>query len=198
LIASLSTASAEEKKEIMARSRKLSEMIKLLPTAAPSSNSNASNVAAAKKPADRMSNIKRERLDKELELHGAEKQQAESIEDLKAKLERLKVEAMGLGLDSASASTPLKASTTPSGSATLSPLAKQQFLEKAIAEHKTLIASHPTASAEEKKEIMERSRKLSEEMTELTSSTPSAGAGAVSSSSSNAPIGTVAKRRIRP
>ena len=108
LMASLDTASAEEKKNIMARLRKLGEeMTKLAPstpTVAASSSSSTANAVAAKKPADKLTEHEkkeRERLDKELEMHGGQEQPAESTEDLKAKLERLKAEAMSLGLDSA-------------------------------------------------------------------------------------------------
>jgi RNA-binding protein 26 len=108
LMASLGTASAEEKKNIMARLRKLGEeMTKLAPStpaAAASSSSSTSNIAATKKPADKLTEHEkkeRERLDKELEMHGGQEQPEESTEDLKAKLERLKAEAMSLGLDSA-------------------------------------------------------------------------------------------------
>ena len=109
LMASLNTASAEEKKNIMARLRKLGEeMTKLAPStpaaAATSSSSSTSNIVAAKKPADKLTEHEkkeRERLDKELEMHGGQEQPVESTEDLKAKLERLKAEAMSLGLDSA-------------------------------------------------------------------------------------------------
>jgi len=109
LMASLDTASAEEKKNIMARLRKLGEeMTKLAPStpaaAASSSGSSTSNLLAVKKPTDKLTvheKKERERLDKELEMHGGQEQPVESTEDLKAKLERLKAEAMSLGLDSA-------------------------------------------------------------------------------------------------
>ena len=70
-------------------------------------------------------------------------------------------------------STPQKAAAPPS---TLSALAaKQHRLQETINEQKTLMASLETASADQKKDIMARLRKLGEEMTSLTaaaSSTP--------------------------
>ncbi|KAJ7655070.1 hypothetical protein DFH06DRAFT_489633 [Mycena polygramma] len=87
LMASLSTASPEEKKEIMARLRKLGEeMAPVAPVA----------VTVKEDPEKK----ERERLDKELELHSAtvKVEEEESTDDLKAKLERLKAEAASLGL----------------------------------------------------------------------------------------------------
>ncbi|KAF7306700.1 hypothetical protein MIND_00461700 [Mycena indigotica] len=82
LMASLATASADEKKDIMAKLRKLGEEM----TSAPKADDPASK--------------ERERLDKELELHSAvgKVESEETTEDLKAKLERLKEEAASLGL----------------------------------------------------------------------------------------------------
>ncbi|KAJ7293330.1 hypothetical protein C8J57DRAFT_1268752 [Mycena rebaudengoi] len=94
LMASLSTASAEEKKEIMARLRKLGEEMTVAPAAA----------APAVKTDDHEKK-ERERLDKELDLHSAtvKVDEEESTEDLKAKLERLKAEAASLGLSDSGA-----------------------------------------------------------------------------------------------
>ncbi|KAJ6519575.1 hypothetical protein C8R45DRAFT_26850 [Mycena sanguinolenta] len=86
LMSQLSTASPEEKKEIMGRLRKLGEEM----TAAPAT-------PVVKEDPEKK---ERERLDKELELHSATAKvdDEESTEDLKAKLERLKAEAASLGL----------------------------------------------------------------------------------------------------
>ncbi|KAJ7783515.1 hypothetical protein DFH07DRAFT_189523 [Mycena maculata] len=98
LMASLSTASAEEKKEIMGRLRKLGKEM----TAAPAP---ATPVAVKAEDPEKK---ERERLDKELELHSAAvkvEDEEESTEDLKAKLERLKAEAASLGLSDSPAET---------------------------------------------------------------------------------------------
>ncbi|KAJ7042497.1 hypothetical protein C8F04DRAFT_1207989 [Mycena alexandri] len=97
LMASLSTASPEEKKEIMSRLRKLGEEM----TAAPTPPTPA--VGKAEDPEKK----ERERLDKELELHSValKVDEEESTEDLKAKLERLKAEAASLGLSETGAET---------------------------------------------------------------------------------------------
>jgi RNA-binding protein 26 len=74
---------------------------------------------------------------------------------------------------STSTSTPWKASSAPPP--TLSALAaKQQRLQETIDEQKTLMASLETASADKKKDIMTKLRKLGEEMKSLTAtaSTP--------------------------
>ena len=75
---------------------------------------------------------------------------------------------------STSTSTPWKASSAPPP--TLSALAaKQHRLQETIHEQKTLMASLETASADQKKDIMAKLRKLGEEMESLTaaaSSTP--------------------------
>ncbi|KAJ7462627.1 hypothetical protein B0H11DRAFT_2053631 [Mycena galericulata] len=87
LMASLSTASSEEKKEIMSRLRKLGEEMTAAPTATPATPAVVKSEDAEKK--------ERERLDKELELHNTAvkvEDEEESTEDLKAKLERLKAE----------------------------------------------------------------------------------------------------------
>lgn len=98
LMASLGTASASEKKEIMARLRKLGEEMKPLsptPTAA-SASPIPSAAKTLAKPGDREEK-ERERLDKELEIHNASVtvDEEDSAEDLKAKLERLKAEVRG-------------------------------------------------------------------------------------------------------
>ncbi|KAF9451768.1 hypothetical protein P691DRAFT_662379 [Macrolepiota fuliginosa MF-IS2] len=101
LMASLGTATPEEKKNIMTRLRKLGEEMKASSTP-PVPSSQKSTPAP-----DDHEKKERERLDKELELHSAhvpstptpalaEKQ--ETTEDLKAKLEKLKAEAASLGL----------------------------------------------------------------------------------------------------
>ncbi|KAJ6604401.1 hypothetical protein DFH09DRAFT_1122561 [Mycena vulgaris] len=104
LMASLSTASPEEKKEIMGRLRKLGEEMTAAPAPAPAT-------PAVVKPED-LEKRELERLDKELELHSATVKvgDEESTEDLKAKLERLKAEAASLGLSDAGAETPWNAS----------------------------------------------------------------------------------------
>ncbi|KAF8971585.1 hypothetical protein BDZ97DRAFT_1253118 [Flammula alnicola] len=105
LMASLDTASPEEKKEIMGRLRKLGEEMSKLTASTPmtASSNTSTTKAAGKKPADGLTEHERkerERLDKELEMHNGPD---ESTEDLKAKLERLK--AASLGLDSPLPST---------------------------------------------------------------------------------------------
>jgi RNA-binding protein 26 len=88
LMASLSTASPEEKKEIMGRLRKLGEEMTAAPAPTPTT-------PVVDKDED-MEKKERERLDKELELHSATAKvdDEESTEDLKAKLERLKAEVL--------------------------------------------------------------------------------------------------------
>ncbi|KAJ7630692.1 hypothetical protein FB45DRAFT_543378 [Roridomyces roridus] len=94
LMESLSTASPPEKKEIMARLRKLTEEMSATPL--------TPTVAKTQDPEKK----ERERLDKELELHSVTVQvEEETTEDLKAKLERLKAEAASLGLSDSSAET---------------------------------------------------------------------------------------------
>ncbi|KAH9487162.1 RNA-binding protein 27 [Psilocybe cubensis] len=116
LIASYSTAPADEKKGIMARLRKIDEEMKALkesissslpPAASTSASSSSTAAASAKKSvnttADR-ERLERERLDKELDMPngtGTSEGGGETTEDLKAKLEKLKAEAASLGLDSA-------------------------------------------------------------------------------------------------
>ncbi|KAI0670098.1 hypothetical protein C8Q78DRAFT_167784 [Trametes maxima] len=109
LMALLTSASPQEKKDIMARLRKLNEEMK--PSAAPSTTSQspppaASSPAPSKRAgstprADDQERMERERLDKELELHHATtggEGEEESTEELKAKLEKLKAEAASLGI----------------------------------------------------------------------------------------------------
>ncbi|PCH33451.1 hypothetical protein WOLCODRAFT_135145 [Wolfiporia cocos MD-104 SS10] len=108
LMAQLVTASPQEKKDIMARLRKLGEEMK------PSSSAVQSPPPPAPAPApiqrtrsltprsDDKERLERERLDKELELHhatsAAEGEPEESTEELKATLARLKAEAASLGI----------------------------------------------------------------------------------------------------
>ncbi|TFK87937.1 hypothetical protein K466DRAFT_547919 [Polyporus arcularius HHB13444] len=109
LMGKLSTATPEEKKEIMARLRKLGEEMKP-PAAAMSSQSpppaaSTSATAPLKRsvsgPArsEEQERAERERLDKELEMLG---ESDESTEALQAKLEKLKAEAASLGIPVAS------------------------------------------------------------------------------------------------
>ncbi|PFH50736.1 hypothetical protein AMATHDRAFT_75424 [Amanita thiersii Skay4041] len=119
LMASLDTASPEEKKSIMARLRKLGEeMTKPSaepPTttahatgsavAAPSPTSSTPASGAVKRststPVDDRERIMREKLDKELEMHHASittEGGGETTEELKAKLEKLRAEAASLGI----------------------------------------------------------------------------------------------------
>lgn len=99
LMASLETASADQKKDIMAKLRKLGEEMKSL-TAAASSTSETTIGAGGLLPTpgkksgfDKMTEHERrerERLDKELDMN--QQQHENKTEDLKAKLERLKAE----------------------------------------------------------------------------------------------------------
>ncbi|XP_006454808.1 hypothetical protein AGABI2DRAFT_198413 [Agaricus bisporus var. bisporus H97] len=98
LMASLETATPEEKKDIMTRLRKLGEEMKTS-----ISTPTTPQIAA---PLNDQQQKERDKLDKELELHStstpestpAEKPKQESTEELKAKLEKLKAEAASLGL----------------------------------------------------------------------------------------------------
>ncbi|KAH7913003.1 hypothetical protein BJ138DRAFT_1082464 [Hygrophoropsis aurantiaca] len=111
LMASLESASPEEKKHIMARLRKLGEEMKPSSTSAASSvpetrslsNPTNHNRASSAPQADGHQLKERERLDKELEMHAATtvNTSGESTEDLKAKLAKLKEEAASLGLSEA-------------------------------------------------------------------------------------------------
>jgi RNA-binding protein 26 len=91
-MASLATASPEEKKTIMVRLRKLGEEMNPTIMSSPATTnkklgpSSSQNVDHERK--------ERERLDKELEMHNATAAVVgeESTEDLKAKLEKLKAE----------------------------------------------------------------------------------------------------------
>ncbi|THU91621.1 hypothetical protein K435DRAFT_966722 [Dendrothele bispora CBS 962.96] len=95
LMASLGTASPEEKKSIMARIRKLDEEMKA-----------SSTTSSAVSSGPDREQQERERLDKELDLHGTtgstadgqDGEKAETTEELKAKLEKLKAEAASLGI----------------------------------------------------------------------------------------------------
>jgi RNA-binding protein 26 len=96
LMDSLSTATAEEKKTIMARLRKLGEEMKPAPVDAIPSSSTGVSSSKPTNPVTRADDHERkekERLDKELEMHNATGAvDGEDAEDLKAKLERLKAE----------------------------------------------------------------------------------------------------------
>lgn len=92
LMASLETVSADEKKHIMTRLRKLGEEMK--PTSSPTSSPLIA-LGNKNRGTEDHERKERERLDKELELHhatAAVEGEEESTEDLKAKLERLKAE----------------------------------------------------------------------------------------------------------
>ncbi|KAF9243788.1 hypothetical protein BU15DRAFT_42746 [Melanogaster broomeanus] len=103
LMASLATTSGEEKKNIMARLRKLGEEMKPSPTPTPTpahvplpSPSTAQRPASSESQLNEHERQKRERLDKELELHATTG--GESTEELQAKLAKLKEEAASLGI----------------------------------------------------------------------------------------------------
>ncbi|KAF8624810.1 hypothetical protein AX15_005697 [Amanita polypyramis BW_CC] len=125
LMARLDTASPEEKKEIMMRLRKLGEEMKKptenmtsttsttttgartrgatpTPSTSPSTPAASSAKRSVSTPAEDRERIMRERLDRELEMHNAviaaEGESGESMEQLKAKLEKLKAEAASLGI----------------------------------------------------------------------------------------------------
>ncbi|KAI0824150.1 hypothetical protein BC628DRAFT_1323183 [Trametes gibbosa] len=113
LMGLLSTASPQEKKDIMARLRKLNEEMK--PSAVPSTSSHspppplpsptpATRAVSTPRTGDH-ERLERERLDKELELHHvtpAGEGEEETTEELKAKLEKLKAEAASLGISETS------------------------------------------------------------------------------------------------
>ncbi|KIJ68757.1 hypothetical protein HYDPIDRAFT_107002 [Hydnomerulius pinastri MD-312] len=105
LMASLATASGEEKKVIMARLRKLGEEMKPSPSPAPTpapAPAQSPPPSATQRPAPQLDEHEkklRERLDKELELHAATG--GESTEDLQTKLAKLKEEAASLGIQEA-------------------------------------------------------------------------------------------------
>lgn len=106
LMAQLGTVTGQEKKDIMARLRKLNEEMKPITKQTPPPPVNIpptqAALAAAQKPkvpalrSEDQERIERERLDKELELHSAvtavEGEPEESTEDLQAKLAKLKAE----------------------------------------------------------------------------------------------------------
>ena len=104
LMAQLSTASAEEKKAIMARLRKLGEEMKPAASASQTPPPTTSTPAPAAKKArsttpsvEDKQRLERERLDKELELHAAaDGEGEESTEELKATLAKLKAEVSGV------------------------------------------------------------------------------------------------------
>ena len=108
LMSQLSTASPEEKKQIMARLRKLGEEMKPSSTPAAASSSQSPPHTASTVPPKRATSsvpprgedqerAEHERLDKELELQRAEGDgEEESTEELKAKLEKLKAEVRHL------------------------------------------------------------------------------------------------------
>ena len=100
LMEKLMTASGDEKKDIMARLRKLNEEMKAPAkhsTPAPGSLAPSEKASRASPPhADERTQKEMERLDKELELHHAatavEGDGEESTEELRARLEKLKAE----------------------------------------------------------------------------------------------------------
>jgi RNA-binding protein 26 len=93
LMASLDTASPEEKKQIMGRLRKLGEEMKSTPSsAAPLSSSLTPSRQAGGQSLSEHERKERERLDKELDLHATTTPSEETTEDLKAKLAKLKAE----------------------------------------------------------------------------------------------------------
>ncbi|KAH9950510.1 hypothetical protein B0H21DRAFT_723637 [Amylocystis lapponica] len=117
LMSLLATASAQEKKDIMARLRKLGEEMKPSAVKAqsppPVSSSSPAPAATTTKPprgitprSEDKERLERERLDRELELHHAvgavEGETEESTEDLKERLAKLKAEAASLGLSEVS------------------------------------------------------------------------------------------------
>ncbi|OJA09097.1 hypothetical protein AZE42_02559 [Rhizopogon vesiculosus] len=102
LMVSLETASADEKKEILARLRKLGEEMKI--ASVPSSSATPAKAHSPERaPTAQNDHEKkeRERLDKELELHAV----GESTEELKAKLAKLREEAASLGISATNADT---------------------------------------------------------------------------------------------
>ncbi|KAI6153289.1 hypothetical protein BKA82DRAFT_1002466 [Pisolithus tinctorius] len=103
LMLALATATSEEKKQIMARLRKLGEEVQPAATSAsaagiPQSPSPAAGRATSDTPqASDHEQRERERLDKELELHSATSGR-ESTEELQARLAKLREEAATLGI----------------------------------------------------------------------------------------------------
>ncbi|KAF5337396.1 hypothetical protein D9611_003255 [Ephemerocybe angulata] len=98
LMASLSTATPEEKKAIMAQLRKLSDEMKVTSAA-------AAPPPAKKAPVYDPEEKERQRLDQELENRGGEGEE-ETTDQLKAKLEKLKAEAASLGITDGGAELP--------------------------------------------------------------------------------------------
>lgn len=98
LMGSLSTASADEKKDIMARLRKLGEEMKSQSSTPAPSTSTADTHADGQDTA-------MAQLDKELDVHATTEGQ-ETTEELKATLEKLKAEAASLGISEGEASHP--------------------------------------------------------------------------------------------
>jgi RNA-binding protein 26 len=127
LMGQLEAASGEEKKEILARLRKLGEEMKksaetttttattgpapIIATTPSTSTTPAPNSAkrGTSMPAEDRERIIREKLDRELEMHNAallaesetkepKAEHGESMDELKAKLENLKAEAASLGI----------------------------------------------------------------------------------------------------
>jgi RNA-binding protein 26 len=97
LMDSLGSASAQEKKDIMARLRKLGEEMK-----STSSSSNPPTKLTTSTGTDQREMAK---LDKELEMHAASGEGGETTEELKATLEKLQAEALSLGIPEADASS---------------------------------------------------------------------------------------------
>lgn len=99
LVARLDGASGDEKKNIMARLRKLNEEMTGASTPStppPPSSSNLKGRSSATPRPDDKEQKERERLDKELEMHsatvGSDGGEEETTESLRAKLEKLKAE----------------------------------------------------------------------------------------------------------
>ncbi|PBL00824.1 hypothetical protein ARMGADRAFT_983224 [Armillaria gallica] len=101
LMASLASASGEEKKAIMTRLRKLGDEMTVGSSSTKSSSTPVKALSNPTQTVDERQQKERARLDKELEFHSAVtavEGEGETAEDLKAKLERLKAEAASLGL----------------------------------------------------------------------------------------------------
>lgn len=114
LMTQLSTASADEKKQIMSRLRKLGEEMKPAPSPSgtPALSALPIHNRASRSPIlEEHERKEKERLDKELEGHsavsGSQTAGSESTDDLKAKLAKLKAEAASLGLPEAASETPV-------------------------------------------------------------------------------------------
>ncbi|GJE85947.1 hypothetical protein PsYK624_020270 [Phanerochaete sordida] len=101
LMERLASASPEEKKEIMARLRKLNEEMKpSTPDASAGQPSSTRDSRASTPRTDEQAQKERARLDKELEMHHTptEGESEENTEELRARLEKLKAEAASLGI----------------------------------------------------------------------------------------------------